>query len=211
MKGKSLICSMIERRSDEKANGEPEARVAEIVTKSFEKRPTFQDGPLISIANMMNNSVFVGNKPGSVYNCDAAFLFLVKNSYRWMISGTSRVLYFVDRKLVNQSEKKEFPRIGLQPSFTPELGPINRIIKGQNAFFLCSKALTDKIGEEGIEKALADSQTQDEWMRKVEEMAGDTDFAAQALILPEQRKAPILSFVIFGIMAAIIAYLLLFR
>ena len=44
-------------------------------------------------------------------------------------------------------------------------------------------------------------------MRRVEEMAGDTDFAAQAIILPEQRRAPILSIAIIALL--VIAIILL--
>ena len=193
---------MIERRSD--TDGKAEGILGDISTKSFTKRPALQAGPLVSIFNFMNNAVFVNNKPGSVYKCDAAFLMLVKSSFRWVVSGTSRVLYFANKQLVAESEKKEYPRIGLQPTYTPELGDIFRCEKGENAFFLCSKALTDAIGSEGIEKALKEASSQDDWMRRVEEMAGDTDFAAQALILPEQRRAPVLSIVIIILLIIVI-------
>ncbi len=196
---------MIERRSN--TGGKAEGILADISSKSFTKRPALQQGPLVSILNFMNNAIFVNNKPGNVYNCDAAFLMLVKSSFRWVVSGTSRVLYFANKQLVAESEKKEFPRIGLQPTYTPELGEIYKCEKGENAFFLCSKSLTDAIGSEGIEKALKDATSQDDWMRRVEEMAGDTDFAAQAIILPEQRRAPILSIAI--IVLLVIAIILL--
>ena len=196
---------MIERKSD--TNGEAEGTIADIANKSFTKRPALQEGPIVSIFNFMNNALFVKNRPGKVYKCDAAFVMLVRNSFRWVISGTSRVLYFADRKLIEQSEKKEYPRLGLQPSYSPEMSPVFKVEKAENAFFLCSKSLTDAIGEEGIEKALRDASSQDDWMRRVEEMAGDTDFAAQALILPEQRRAPILSFAIIGLL--IIAIILM--
>ena len=127
-------------------------------------------------------------------------MMLIKSHFRWIISGTSRVRYFVDTKLVNQSEKKEHTRIGMEPTYTPNMSEVYKVEKGENAFFLCSKALTDKIGEDGIEKALQEASSQDDWMRRVEEMAGDIDFAAQALILPEQKRPPILSFAIIGIL-----------
>ena len=202
---------MIERKSD--TNGEAEGTIADIAVKSFTKRPALQEGPLISIFNFMNNALFVKNRPGKVYKCDAAFLMLIRNSFRWVISGTSRVLYFADRKLIEQSEKKEYPRLGIQPSYSPELSPVYKVQKAENAFFLCSKSLTDAIGEEGIEKALRDASSQDDWMRRVEEMAGDTDFAAQALILPDKKKAPILSFAIIGllIIAIILLIVLIFK
>ncbi|MCR4845108.1 MAG: hypothetical protein K5865_00020 [Eubacterium sp.] len=196
---------MIERKSD--TSGEAEGAIADIAVKSFTKRPALQEGPLISIFNFMNNALFVKNKPGRVYKCDAAFMMLIRNSFRWVISGTSRVFYFADRKLIEQSDKKEYPRLGLQPTYTPEMSPVFKVQKAENAFFLCSKSLTDAIGEAGIEKALQEASSQDDWMRRIEEMAGDTDFAAQALILPNQRKAPILSFVIIGLL--IIAIILL--
>ena len=104
---------MIERRSN--TGGQAEGILADISTKSFTKRPALQSGPVISILNFMNNAVFVNNKPGNVYKCDAAFLLLVKSSFRWVVSGTSRVLYFANKKLVAESEKKEYPRIGLPP------------------------------------------------------------------------------------------------
>ena len=196
---------MIEKRSN--TNGEAENLIADISTKSFCKRPALQEGPLVSIFNFMNNAIFVKNKPGSVYMCDAAFLMLVKSHFRWIISGTSRLLYFVDRKLEIQSEAKEYPRLGIKPTYTPEFAQVEKCRKAENAFFLCSKSLTDKIGVEGIEKALQEASSQDDWMRRVEEMAGDTDFAAQALILPEQRKMPITS-VIAIVLLAIVAILL---
>ena len=202
---------MIEKRSN--TGGQAEGIIADISTKSFTKRPALQSGPLVSIFNFMNNAVFVNNKPGNVYKCDAAFLLLVKSSFRWVISGTSRVLYFANKKLVAESEKKEFPRVGLQPTYEPVLGDIYKVEKGENAFFLCSKALTDAIGSEGIEKALQDATSQDDWMRRVEERAGDTDFAAQAIILPEQRRAPILSIAIIAllIIAIILLVILIFK
>lgn len=202
---------MIEKRSS--TNGEAEKLIADISTKSFCKRPALQEGPLVSISNFMNNAIFVKNRPGDIYKCDAAMLMLVKNHFRWMISGTSRVLYFVDKKLKEQSQKKEYPRIGLQPSFTPEFGEVYKVEKGENAFFLCSKALTDAIGEAGIEKALQEATSQDDWMRRVEEMAGDTDFAAQALILPEQRRAPVLSIaiIVLLVIAIILLLVLIFK
>ena len=193
---------MIEKRSN--TGGQAEGIIADISTKSFTKRPALQQGPLVSILNFMNNAVFVNNKPGNIYKCDAAFLMLVKSSFRWVISGTSRILYFANKKLVAESEKKEYPRIGIQPTYTPELSEIRKVEKGENAFFLCSKSLTDAIGSEGIEKALQDATSQDDWMRRVEEMAGDTDFAAQALILPEQRRAPILSIAIIALLVILI-------
>ncbi|SEQ74422.1 hypothetical protein SAMN02910369_02347 [Lachnospiraceae bacterium NE2001] len=193
---------MIEKRSN--TGGQAEGIIADISTKSFTKRPALQQGPLVSILNFMNNAVFVNNKPGNIYKCDAALLMLVKSSFRWVISGTSRVLYFANKKLVAESEKKEYPRIGIQPTYTPELSEIRKVEKGENAFFLCSKSLTDAIGSEGIEKALQDATSQDDWMRRVEEMAGDTDFAAQALILPEQRRAPILSIAIIALLVILI-------
>ena len=207
MRGRSLICSMIEKRSD--SDGEAEIRIADISTKSFIKRPALKDAAFIAISTFMNNAIFVKNRPGSVYMCDAAFLAVIKSKFRWMISGTSRVLYFVDKKLKYQSDMKEYPRIGLQPSYNPELGPIYNCEKGENAFFLCSKALTDAIGVEGIENALNKAASQDEWMRLVEEMAGDTDFAAQALIMPEKRKAPISRIIIIVMLAIVIALLLI--
>ena len=189
---------MIEKRSD--TNGEIEGRIADILVNSFTRRPALQEGPLVAICNFMNNAIFVKNKPGSVYMCDAAIMMLIKSHFRWIISGTSRVLYFVDKKLVHQSEKREHTRIGMEPSYTPNMSEVYKVEKGENAFFLCSKALTDKIGEDGIEKALQEASSQDDWMRRVEEMAGDIDFAAQALILPEQKRPPILSFAIIGIL-----------
>ena len=63
-RGKSLICSMIEKRSD--TGGQAEGIIADISTKSFTKRPALQEGPLVSIINFMNNAIFVNNKPGNV-------------------------------------------------------------------------------------------------------------------------------------------------
>lgn len=183
--------------------------ISDILTKSFTKRPALQEGPLVSICNFMNNAIFVKNKPGSVYKCDAAILFLVKSHFRWIISGTSRILYFVDKQLVKQSDKREYSRIGLQPTYTPEMSEVSKVVKGENAFFLCSKALTDKIGESGIERALQESSSQDDWMKRVEDMAGDLDFAAQALILPEQKKKPILSILIIVLLVIAIILLLI--
>ena len=205
MRGRSLICSLIEKRSN--TNGELEARLADIATKSFLKRPSLKEAAAIAITNFMSNAVFVKNRPDDIYMCDAAILMSVKSQFRWIISGTSRAFYFADRKLVKQSEPKEYPRIGLNPSYTPVLEPIINYEKAENAFFLCSKSLIDAIGVEGVEKALQESSSQDDWMKKVEERAGDTDFAAQALIMPEQRKVPLP--LIIGIAAAVIAVIIL--
>ena len=199
---------MIEKRSE--SDGEAEIRIADIGTKSFIKRPSLKDAAFIAIGTFMNNAIFVKNRPGHVYMCDAAFLAVVKSKFRWMISGTSRVLYFVDKTLKYQSDMKEYPRIGLQPSYNPEVGPIYECEKGENAFFLCSKALTDAIGEKGIEDALKQASSQDEWMEIVERMAGDTDFAAQALIMPEMKKAPLSRILVLVVLAIVVALLLFF-
>ncbi|MCR5214715.1 MAG: hypothetical protein K6E10_09880 [Eubacterium sp.] len=198
---------MIEKRSDTPGD-EAEVQLADICMKSFMKRPALQEAPLISISGFMNNAIFVKNKPGHVFKCDAAFLMMVKSHFRWLISGTSRVLYFADRKLKVQSEPKEFPRIGMQPTYNPAISEVFQLEKAENAFFLCSKALTDKIGADGIEKALQQASSQDDWMRRVEEMAGDLEYAAQALILPDKKKMPITSVIII-ILLIIIAILLL--
>ena len=198
---------MIEKRSE--TNGEAENLIADICTKSYLKRPSMKDSAFIAISSFMNNAIFVKNKPGHVYECDAAMLFMKSSSFRWMISGTSRVLYFIDKKLSAQSDLREYPRIGIKPSYTPEPGPVMKCEKGENAFFLCSKALTDKIGVEGIEKALSGASNQDEWMAAVEEMAGDTDFAAQALIMPEKMRMPITKILIPVILLLIILVVVL--
>ncbi len=200
---------MIEKRSKEPED-EVENRIADICTRSFLKRPALQEGALVSISSFMNNAIFVKNTPGNVYKCDAAFLMLVKSHFRWLISGTSRVLYFADKKFKAQSEPKEYPRIGIQPSYNPEMSEVIKLEKAENAFFLCSKVLIDKIGVQGIEKALGEASSQDDWMRRVEEMAGDLEYAAQALILPDKKKMPITNLIIIGLLVLIVILLLIF-
>lgn len=164
-------------------------RLMRTYVESYLRRPSVSDTAMTALSSFGNNIAFARQTPGKPFMIDSAVLYISKSKARWTISGTTRVLYFADGKLAAESDQKEYPRIGVEPVYMPELSEPVTLSKATNAFLLCSKELTDKLSISELEDTLSVSQSSEEWMNAIEARCGGfTQYNAVCLLLPPKKR-----------------------
>lgn len=204
-----MISAVItERGSDEDC--EAGAKAARIAIESFLKRPSMADRAVMAISRLINDGLYIMRSPKNLVMCDGAVLFMLKDTARWFISGTSRIYHFVDGKLAHRSAEEPAPVLGARPDYKARLEAPVLLQDGRNAFLLCSGNLWEKVAVKDMERALAESADPDGWMRALVDLAGaETQFCACAIFLPNKRRIPLPALAaLAAILIGIVAWLL---
>lgn len=124
------------------------------------------------LAKECNKSLYVPGNTDSFGCCDMAALLMLEGEVRWLVSGTSQVYYFFNRKLAGGSSDSHYPLLGQRMAYHPILDPPVRLREGDNAFLLASRKLAETVSVAEMEEMLADSSDAAEWMEKLISRAG---------------------------------------
>lgn len=178
-----MICvTATESGTDEDC--EAGGRITKTLIDHYMRRPSLEDRVLTILAKECSKSLYVPGNTDPFGCCDMAALLLLEGEARWLISGTSRVWYFFERKLAGGSGDRAYPLLGQRMAYDPVLDPPVRLREGDNAFLLASRKLAETVSVSAMEEALAASADAAEWMEKLIALAGtETQFCATTVFL----------------------------
>ena len=190
MKGpRMIIATTSDHTTDE--DTDIGSRVTRSIIDNFLRRPSLEDYALTTIATMASNDLAMLHASDEVpLLCDAAFVLMDRNRARFLISGGSVAYHFENGVLAHQSEPAESSIIGSGPRYQPHLDPVFQLNNEKNAFLTASRALAEKLTRENLEETLNASETPEDWMRKLEALAGDDrQFCAVTVFLPQSSPS----------------------
>lgn len=183
-----------------------------ICINSFLRRPSAKFKAVKVISNMINNAVFMKQKPGNPYLCNASFLFVSNGKANFNVSGSGNVLYFTEDevKVFDNANNQE---LGMSPSYVLEVDNELKLHKKSNAFLLCTDDLLEQVNPEKIKNLLEQSETADMWMNSIIDLCANKDIPALALKLNESKKwkRAIMKSVVLIIPLVILIALLIWR
>lgn len=182
-RGPQMICvTATESGTDEDC--EAGGRIAKTLIDHYMRRPSVEDRVMDILAKECNKSLYVPGSTDSFGCCDMAALLMLEGEARWLVSGTSRVYYFFNRKLAGGSGDSPYPLLGQRLAYDPILDPPVRLREGDNAFLLASRKLAETVSVPEMEEMLADSSDAADWMEKLISRAGaDTQFCAATVFV----------------------------
>ncbi len=189
MKGPMMICvSATQKGTNEDSSSA--GVLADIVTQLYVKRPSIEDKAISFITDAANKGLYMIHDKDKPFCCDAVMLFMMKDRFRYVISGDSHIYCFVDGVLNNVSDNRDYPLIGSRLDYKAYISEPFEAKQGENAFLLCSDKLTSLVSTETMEKTLADSISAEDWLYKLVDAAGsEAHFCAAAIILkPKQGR-----------------------
>ena len=191
-RGPQMICvTATENGTDEDC--EAGGRIAKTLIDHYMRRPSLEDRVMGILARECNKSLYVPGSTDPFGCCDMAALLMLEGEVRWLVSGTSRVYYFFDRKLAGGSGDGPYPLLGQRMAYDPILDPPVRLREGDNAFLLASRKLTETVSVSEIEEMLADSSDAADWMEKLIRRAGtDIQFCATTVFVKPMGPQSIL-------------------
>ena len=191
-----IIATITEYGTD--ADSELAGRVLRSAADSFMRRPSVEDKAIRMISIMANNdlNMMCGMDDGA--RCDGALVFLEGNRARFLMSGSAAAYHFEEGQLAHRSKAQEVSCIGSGVRYEPYMEPVFELKPGRNAFLTASRGLAEAVGDREIEQALKASETPEQWMNCIRELAGpEREFCAVAAFLPD-RRPPLLRGFPFG-------------
>lgn len=182
-RGPQMICvTATESGTDEDC--EAAGRITKTLIDHYMRRPSLEDRVMSILAKECNKSLYVPGNMDSFGCCDMAALLLLEGEARWLVSGTSRVWYFFDGKLVGGSGDSAYPLLGQRMAYDPMLDPPLRLREGNNVFLLASRKLAETVSVPELEETLAESSNAVDWMERLISRAGaDTQFCATTVFI----------------------------
>lgn len=191
-RGPQMICvTATESGTDEDC--EAGGRIAKTLIDHYMRRPSVEDRVMGILAKECNKSLYVPGSADPFGCCDMAALLMLEEEVRWLVSGTSRVYHFFDRKLAGGSGDSPYPLLGQRMAYDPILDPPIRLREGDNAFLLASRKLAETVSVSEMERTLADSSDAADWMEKLIQRAGeDTQFCAATVFVKPMAPRSIL-------------------
>lgn len=189
MKGPMMICVSATQR-DTNEDSSSAGVLADIVTQLYAKRPSVEDKAISYITDAANRGLYMIHDKDKPFCCDAVMLFMMKDKFRYVISGNSHIYCFADGVLRNTPDNRDYPLIGSRLDYKAYVSEPFEAKQGENAFLLCSDRLTSLVSLPTIQKTLADSASAEEWLNKLVDAAGaEEHFCAAAIILkPKQGR-----------------------
>lgn len=179
-----IIATTTDRGTDE--DSESASRVTRSIADNYLRRPSVEDRAIHALSTMANNDLSMmglnGDEPPL---CDAAFVFVNRKQARFLVSGGAAAYHFAGGKLAHRSLPGEASIIGMGPRYTPRLEPGFELKKEENAFLTASPSFVRAVSDEAVGEALRASSTPEEWMDRLQELAGhDVQFCAITAFLP---------------------------
>lgn len=178
-----MICvTATESGTDEDC--EAGGRITKTLIDHYMRRPSLDDRVMDILAKECNKSLYVPGSTDSLSCCDMAALLMLEGEARWLVSGTSRIYYFFNRKLAGGSGDSPYPLLGQRMAYDPILDPPIRLQEGDNAFLLASRKLTETVSVPEMEEMLAESSDAADWMERLTSRAGkDIQFCATTVFV----------------------------
>ena len=189
MKGpRMIIATTTERGTDE--DTENGSRVTRSIIDNFMRRPSLEDRAVTAIATMASNDVaMLCSSDEAPIQFDAALILMDRNRARFLISGNSAAYHIENGRLAHFSDRAESTVIGSGPHYRPRLEPVFELRNEKNAFLAASGALAQLLTAEVLESTLNASSGPEDWMHRLEAVAGDRQFCAVTVFLPQSRPS----------------------
>lgn len=223
MKGQKGVCALACGINMPKADGQSTpAKVVDIITESFMKRPSLSTEASDAIFKRANDRVLLEQSPQYPACVSTSAIFFLKNKFVMATAGDNVIFHFVNGNL-----RQVFAGdMGADPMYlghvrysSPKTGEPITFEKGVNTFLICSRKFAQALPEHVItdelirathvtqkgSKQIADVKC-DRWLRSLWDNLGrinpNDDYSAIAFTLPEKKKST--KTLVIGIIIALV-------